>query len=107
MMTWGVWCHGAFTERFLRQLEHLSYQREVTRVDDVWHDVSSLYGLLRPPRESLINIYRAATKLSWTFPLLIQLYGGPSTFPVSLIHEITAAYNDMYAFRLVPVDTSR
>ena len=43
---------GAFTEQFLQQVEHLAYQRELNRLEDVWHDVSTLYGLLRPPRRA-------------------------------------------------------
>ena len=100
-------CWGAFTEQFLQQVEQLAYQRELNRLEDVWHDVSTLYGLLRPPRESRINVYRAATDASWAFPPMLELHGGPLTFPVSLVHEIAATYHDMYAYRLVPVDPAR
>ena len=31
---------------------------------------------------------------------MLELHGGPLTFPVSLVHEIAATYHDMYAYRL-------
>ena len=56
---------------------------------------STLYGLLRPPRESRINIYRAATDALWAFPPMLELHGEPLTFPVSLVHEIATTYHNM------------
>ena len=100
-------CRGAFTDQFMQQVEDLVHQRELRRLDEVWHDVSTLYGLLRPPSDSRINIYRAATDAHWTFPPLLQLEGGPMTFPINLVNEIAALFHDMYAYRLVPIDPAR
>ena len=100
-------CRGGFTDQFMQQVEDLVHQRELRRLDEVWHDVSTLYGLLRPPSDSRINIYRAATDAQWTFPPLLQLEGGPMTFPLNLVNEIAALFHDMYAYRLVPIDPAR
>ena len=86
----------------MRQVEDLVHQSELRRLDEVWYDVSTLYGLLRPPSDSRINIYRAATDAQWTFPPLLQLEGGPMTFPLDLVNEIAALFHDMFAYRLVP-----